>query len=145
STMGGIRIDESERLLDAFEELPPQFVPHGEALGVEQRRTHSMTLTKLSEGKVNYKTMGKQLDDSGYEQLRLIDSSADYTNAIVGCTNPITGHLDPEGPEKALITRFGMKVLATPVDKVRGKIVEAMARPYEHGVTAAGEKAIQLY
>lgn len=145
STMGGIRIDESERLLDAFEELPPQFTPHEEVLGVEQRRTHAMTLTKLSEGQVNYKTMGKQLDEQGYEQLRLIDSSADYTNAIVGCTNPIAGHLNPDGPAQAIMTRFEMRILMTPVDKVRGKVVENLARPFECNVTAAGQQAIELY
>lgn len=145
STMGGIRIDESERLLDAFEELPPQFTPHEEVLGVEQRRTHAMTLTKLSEGQVNYKTMGKQLDEQGYEQLRLIDTSADYTNAIVGCTNPIAGHLNPEGPATAVTTRFEMRIVMTPVDKVRGKVVENLARSFECNVTAAGQQAIELY
>lgn len=141
SVMGSVRVEESERLMDVWNELPPYLIPQPGNKTGDHLRIASMVLSRHSEGTNNYRTMGKRVDENGQEVIRVIDTYADYTNALVGATNPTTHYLDPDGPDKALLTRFRILNVMNPVDVVRGKVIELISRSAICGITEAGQVA----
>lgn len=141
SVMGSVRVEESERLMDVWNELPPYLIPQPGNKSNEHLRIAPMILSRFSEGTNNYRTMGKRVDENGQEVIRVIDTYADYTNALVGATNPTAHYLDPDGPDRALLSRFRLLNLMNPTDTVRGKIIELISRSAVCGVTEAGQVA----